>query len=352
MQEKKPTLQDVAEMVGVSTATISRCLSLPHKVKPAVREQIMAAIHTLGYVPHGAARALASRRTRTIGAIVPTVDNAIFAKAIESLQHELTQAGYTLLLANSRYSLEEELRETQTLLSRGVDGLVLVGEEHLPETLEAIRRQEIPTVNLWIYNEHSEHSCIGFDHMKAGRQLASHLVDLSHREYGVISGLLENNDRAAQRLDGMRGFLKEQNIDLADDRVFECRYSVEQGRQALHQLMTQQPAVTAVLCGNDILALGALWGAREMGISVPDQLSVTGFDNLDFALALSPQLTTVNAPSRRMGEQAAVYLLKQIENKDAGIQHIELEAQLIVRESTAVARSSGLLINSLKRTNP
>jgi LacI family transcriptional regulator len=136
----------------------------------------------------------------------------------------------------------------------------------------------------------------------------------------------------------MREFLKEQAIELTDERVIECRYSVEQGRQAMHQLLTEHPDITAVFCGNDILALGALWGARELGISVPDQLSVTGFDNLDFALALSPQLTTVNAPSRRMGEQAAEYLLKQIENKSAEIEHIELEAELIVRESTSLAR--------------
>lgn len=341
MQDKKPTLQDVADKVGVSTATISRCLSDPQKVKPAVREQVMLAIKELGYVPHGAARALASRRTRTIGAIVPTVDNAIFAKAILSLQHELTQAGYTLLLANSSYSLEEEWRETQALLSRGVDGLVLVGEQHLPETLEAIRRQEIPYVNLWVYNPQAQYSCIGFDHIKASRQIASHLFDLQHCEYGVISGMLKHNDRAALRLVGMREFLQEQAIELPDARVIECRYSVEQGRQAMHQLLTEHPEITAVFCGNDILALGALWGARELGISVPDQLSVTGFDNLDFALALSPQLTTVNAPSRRMGEQAAEYLLKQIENKSAEIEHIELEAQLIIRESATLVRSSG-----------
>lgn len=339
MQQKKPTLQDVAQRAEVSTATVSRCLNEPGKVRNEVREKINKAINDLGYVPHGAARALASRRTRTIGAIVPTIDNAIFSEAIQHLQQGLAKANFTLLLTNSSYSLEEELNEVNSLLSRGIDGLVLVGELHHPEVFAAIEREQIPYVNLWTYNPSSKYSCIGFDHIKAGHQLAKHLVDLGHKEIGIVSGFLENNDRAILRLQGMKETIEEAGLSFQEDKIIECRYSVEQGCAATHTLLDRHPEITAINCGNDILALGALAAARERGLDVPKDLSVTGFDNLEMIPYLSPALTTVNSPSKRMGEMAAEYILKQLEADDPSIERIELEAELVVRETTGNVKS-------------
>ena len=338
MQSKKSTLQDVADAAGVSTATVSRCLNQPDKVKPDVREKINNTVRKLGYVPHGAARALASRRTYTIGAVVPTIDNAIFSEAIQYLQQGLSQHNYTLLLAQSGYALKEELREVNSLLGRGIDGLVLVGEEHDPAVLEAIEQQRIPYVNLWSYNPESKHSCIGLDNIKAGRKLAGHLLDLGHQKIGSITAILSDNDRVKSRLYGVRSYLEEQGLQLDDDRVVECRYSGEQGQLALHYLMARHPDITAVICGNDILALGALCGARELGLDVPGDLSVTGFDNLEIISVLSPALTTMNSPSRRMGKHAAEYLIRQIKAEVNSVERIELQSDLIIRETTGPVR--------------
>lgn len=339
MSKKKPTLQDVADTAGVSTATVSRCLNQPDKVREEVRERINQAIQTLGYVPHGAARALASRRSHAIGAIVPTIDNTIFSQAIHHLQLGLTKNNFTLLLANHGYSLDEELREVQTLLTRGIDGIVLVGELHHPEVFEAIERHHIPYVNLWTYNPTSEYSCIGFDHIKAGSQLAQHLLDLGHRHIGIISGIQENNDRAILRLEGMKQALSQANLHIPNESIVECHYSVEQASKALHQLLDQHPEITAVSCGNDILALGALYAARERGLSVPDDLSITGFDNMEMIPFLQPALTTVNSPSRRMGQCAADYMIRQVQQDSIGIERIELSADLIIRETTGAIAS-------------
>ena len=227
--QKKPSLQDVANKANVSTATVSRCLNNPDKVRAEVQEKINQAIDDLGYVPDGAARALASRRTQTIGVIVPTIDNTIFSKAIQYLQTGLTKANYTLLLANNGYSQDEELREVQSLLIRGIDGLVLVGAQHHPDVYKLINRYQIPLVNLWVYNNESEYSCIGFDHIKAGKKIAKHLVDLGHTSFGIISGIRKNNDRAAERLKGVEQQLNSAGLTLTDDRIVECRYTVEQG---------------------------------------------------------------------------------------------------------------------------
>lgn len=337
MQTKSPTIADVAKQAEVSTATVSRCLNQPNMVKPEVRERITKAINELAYVPSGAARALASRRTHTIGAVVPTIDNAIFSEAIQHLQSGLTQANYTLLLANSGYSLDEELREVNSLLSRGIDGIVLVGEMHHPKVYAAIEQQKIPYVNLWTYNPKSKYSCIGFDHIKAGKQLAEHLVSLGHTEVGIISGFQENNDRALLRFQGIQQTLKSKGLEIPESRIIECRYSVEQANASLHQLLDCHPEITAISCGNDVLAIGALSAARERGIKVPEQLSITGFDNMEIIPFLSPALTTVNSPSRRMGAKAAEYILDQIQNKSLIVERVELTAELIIRETTGPA---------------
>ena len=338
MPQRKPTLQDVANAAGVSTATVSRCLNTPDKVSPDLQKKIRQIIEDLGYMPDGAARALASRRSNTIGAVVPTIDNAIFSKAIQYLQQGVANAGYTLLLAQSSYSLDEELREVQALLTRGIDGLVLVGEDHHPAVYAAITQQGIPHVNLWTYNPYSTFSCIGLDNGAAGRNVAKHLANLGHINIGIISGILLNNDRARQRVNGVKGYFKELDVNIPESHSEECRYSAEQGRLAVHKLLKRQPEITAIICGNDILALGALAAARELGLNIPTQLSVTGFDNLEILSAISHALTTVNSPSRRMGTRAAEYILEQINTNTRTVERIELSTDLIVRETTAPAK--------------
>lgn len=333
-QRSKPTLQDVADYAGVSTATVSRCLNQPEKVKAPLQEKIRKAVDELGYVPHGVARALASRRTFIIGAVVPTVDNAIFSEAIQYLQRDLTKAGYTLLLAQSSYSLEEELREVQTLLTQGVEGIVLVGEDHHQGVFDAIEQHKIPLVNLWSYNPKSKYSCIGIDNVKAGQRIAQHLVELNHQKIGVISGILRGNDRAQQRFLGIEQYLVKQGLELSSDHLVECRYSGEQGRLAMHELIARHPETTAVICGNDILALGALCAARELRLSVPDNVSITGFDDIEIIAVISPALTTMNSPSRRMGVQAAEYLIQQIQSDEKSVERCELSTDLIIRETT------------------
>ena len=123
-------------------------------------------------------------------------------------------------------------------------------------------------------------------------------------------------------------------MTLDEDRIVECRYSVENGSKSLHKLLDKNPDITAVICGNDILAIGALHGAQERGLTIPDDLSITGFDNIEILPFLKPSLTTINSPSRRMGEKAADYILQQIKDKTNNVERIELEAKLIIRDTT------------------
>ena len=328
------TIVDVARVAGVSVATVSRALSRPERVRPEMVAKVRAVASRLGYVPHSAARALVSRRSSTIGAVVPTVDNAIFAKAIQSLQFALDDRGYRLLVAFNEYDLARETVQVRAMIEHGVDGLVLVGGAHDDATLALLRSRGVPFVYTWIFDPSGPDPCIGFDNRRAMIRLTNHLADLGHRHFAVVSGITRGNDRAAERLHGVRDALAARGIELPPASVVERPYGIAEGRSALRLLLARRPAPTAIVCGNDVLAFGVLFEALAQGIDVPGALSITGFDDLDLAAQLTPALTTMRVPSAEMGSRAAEFLLSR-SNGDMVPEKVELEAELIVRGTTA-----------------
>jgi LacI family transcriptional regulator len=332
-----PKLSDVAILAGVSTATVSRCLNGPGSVRPALRERVEAAVRRLGYVPHGAARALASQRSKTIGAVVPTFDNAIFASGIQALQRRLSEAGYTLLLACSDYDPANELRQIESLVARGVDGVMLVGEARDPRVYRLLAAKSLPYVNAWIYKAASAHPCVGFDNREAACRLARYIIDIGHTEIAMIAGITVHNDRAAERVAGVRQALAERGLRLAPGRLVESPYNIADGRLALRQVLSAARPPTAVICGNDVLAFGALFEAQRQGIEVPDRLSISGFDDLELASQLDPPLTTMRVPTAEMGRRAAEYLLARLGNRPTQ-ECVALEVGLTVRGTTAPPR--------------
>ena len=331
---KQAKLSDVARLAKVSTATVSRALMLPHKVRPSTLERVQEAVRRLGYVAHGAARALASRRTHTIGAVVPTLDNAIFANTTHSLQKTFDAAGYTLLLACHEFDAAVEVRLTRALIERGIDGLVLLGTSHEPQIYELIAQRQIPYVLTWALDTSGTRPCVGFNNRAAALQLTNHLLELGHREFAMISGVTINNERARDRLEGVRDALAARGIRLGNERVIEKPYSLASGREGLRALMASPNPPTAVMCGNDVLAIGAIAECNTLGIAVPHEVSVTGFDDMEIASLLSPGLTTVHFPTLDLGCLAAAQLLRQLAG-DSAIEQHELPVQLKVRGTTA-----------------
>lgn len=333
-QLQSVTIKDVARKARVSIATVSRALNTPDKVNDEAVARVRAAAQALGYVPYRAARSLVSRHFHAIGAIVPTIDNAIFAKATQALQGELNAHGYTLLLASTEYDPARELAEVQSLIEHGVDGIVLVGAEHPPGVKRLLEAKRIPFINTWIYSPTSAAPCIGFDNRTAMARLTNYLLDLGHRRFAMIAGITRNNDRAAQRVRGVRDALAARGLRLDADRLIECRYAIADGRAALAQLLAARERPTAVICGNDVLAFGALFECLATGVRVPESLSITGFDDLDLASHLLPSLTTMRVPATEMGLRAADYLIARVAG-GAVPDRIELEPSLIVRGTTA-----------------
>ena len=331
---KNVSLGDVAQHAGVSTATVSRVLNNPEKVAAKSLTAVNSSIEALGYIPDGAARALASRHSRIIGAIVPTLDNALFAAGIQSLQRRLRKLDYTLIVASHEYDLAEELNEVKMLLRQGVDALLLVGSRHDPALLQLLAEKGVPYVNCWAWDADSSQPFIGFDNRKAARKIADYLLDLGHVDLAVIAGRTENNDRASDRVLGIKDAIEARNLQLAPEKIIERSYSVKQGREAMRLLLQMDSLATAVLCGNDILAMGAVAECQASGIRIPDEISIAGFDDLDVSSQIKPALTTIHVPSVEMGEDAADYLVAKIRQEPLA-PPVEMETRLMVRETTA-----------------
>lgn len=333
MNKLAPKLSDVARMAGVSLATASRALSASLQVRDDTRVRVRQAAVLLGYVAHGAARALAEQRTRTIGAVIPTLDNAIFAKSVNTLQQSLAQASYALLLAAHEYDPATELELARRLVERGVDGLVLVGTDHDPALYALLEKYQVPYVLTWVLDPQRRHPCIGFDNHAAALQIARYLLELGHTRFAMISGLSAHNDRARDRIAGVRAALQFRNLELRPQDIIERPYSFASGQQAMRELLARRPAPTAVVCVNDVHAIGALLTCQELQVAVPRQVSVTGFDDMDIAAHIPPGLTTMGVPKAQMGEAAAEYLLARLAGKPVRDTTV-LQLRWVVRGST------------------
>lgn len=327
------TLDSVARRAGVSTATVSRVLNQPTKVNPAMREAVHRAIAALNYVPHGAARALASRRTRTIGAIVPTLKNAIFAACLDALQQRINADGFVLLLATSEYSPERESSELRALLERGVDAIMLFGRAHEAAIYASLEAQRIPFVLAYASQPISQWPYVGFDNKRAAMRVTNHLLDLGHRRFGMIAGVTEFNDRAADRVAGVYEALAARGLSLPADLFIEQPYTLVAGRAAMRSFLQHAQRPTAVVCGNDVLALGALAECRAAAVAVPGSVSIVGFDDLEMASYATPPLTTIRVMAGEIGSRAAEYLLGSLAGR-AVPKFVELDIELIVRESS------------------
>lgn len=334
MKPKSIGIRDVARQAQVSTASVSRAINNPESVKPELRARIDAAIGELGYIPDAAARALSSRRTRTIGAIVPTVDNAMFARGIEALQRFLSLQGYLLLLATSGYDPEVEARQAQNMASRGIDGLILRGDVHTEGLRRLLATQRIPFVNVGVYHPDKPYPSVGANNELAAWNACRYLIGLGHREIGMVAAMSAFNDRASARVEGVRRALAEHGLALPPEWLIEVPYHLDDARQAARRLLAQPRRPTAVVCGNDVLAYGVLFEAERNGLQVPRDLSVMGFDDLEWSRHLRPALTTMHLPTDEVWTRAGEYLVRTLSGQPASPHH-EVDALLVVRESTA-----------------
>lgn len=329
------SLADVAALAGVSPGTVSRVLSRPEMISAATRERVQEAVNRLGYVANGAARALAMRKTQTVGALVPRFGGSSFPTLVQALESALAASGYKLLLSAPDHARADDPAIVRTLLERGVDALALLGAEHPAPVFTLLHAHRVPFVMMWA-QQSDQGPCIGFDEREAAALVVDHLADLGHRQIGFIGGRTADNERARRRFRGVIEAVARRGLTLNADALLETEYGFREGFEAMQAVLQRRTPVTAIVCGNDYLAGGALSALDAAGVPVPQQMSVASFNDNDFAPYLHPPLTTVRVPIRAIGEQSAAQLVAQLKG-ETPTRVVLLPVELIIRSSTAAA---------------
>lgn len=334
MNHKKPnsppTLEDVARAAAVSTATISRAINEPAKVATETRVRIEQEIERLGYTPNFGGRVLASARSKTVGAVIPTMANAMFASGLQVFQEVLAESSYNMLVASSGYNTDTELQHIKALVAQGAEGLLLIGASRPKETTHFLNLRSIPYVIGWCYQPDDPRHFAGFDNTKAAFSIAQTVLDKGHRKIAIIAGHAAQNDRSKNRILGATSAIgAQENAKLLS--VVETDYTLDAGGDAFEQVWRQSNKPSAIICGNDVLAAGVIVRAKSQGIKVPEELSVTGFDDISLATVVSPSLTTVRVPQLEMGRTAATLMLELLNSRSP--LSIELPTEIVHRES-------------------
>jgi LacI family transcriptional regulator len=328
------TINEIAREAGVSTATVSRVFNQPKKVKKATLEKVSAVIERHHYVAHGLAGGLASRRSRLLGLVIPTVTNSIYGVSTQAIQQAAQQAGYTVLMGVSEFSEEREAALIHQLISRRVEGLILTGERRASAVYDKIIRNHCPFVITWKMTSSLERPSVSFNNFKAARAAVAHLLALGHRRIGLVCGRTDLNDRALQRKLAFEQTLREANIEPDPELMFERSFEFVEGHAAMRRMLQLDRPPTAVFCANDVQAIGALSECRDAGLDVPGDLSIVGFDDMPIAQYITPKLTTVRVPAEEMGDSAAKRLIAAIET-NAPVLPLELSTDLVIRETSA-----------------
>ncbi|MCC6867603.1 MAG: LacI family DNA-binding transcriptional regulator [Burkholderiales bacterium] len=324
----------MARLAGVSPATVSRALREPHAVSPPMRARIDAAVDRLSYRRNLMAGGLASARSMTIGVIIPSMTNAFFAATIDGMEAGLAGTGYQLLIGNSRYGEDTEERLIASLLAWSPAAIVVTGCRHSRGALRMLLDAKIPVVEMWELSDRPIDTVVGFSQHAAGAAAARHLIDRGATRLGFVGALLGSDYRAGDRRAGFRAAAAAAGFAPPAEAHMAEQATAVGGAKALSQLMDAHPDVDAVLCSNDVMALGAIFEAQRRGWPIPHRLKLCGFGDMDFAAATEPALTTLRPPRRAIGARIAEILRERFEGTQATQTVFDLGFELVVRGST------------------
>ena len=299
---RRVTLSDVAAHAGVSAVTASRALRHPQMVSPDLRARVERAVDALGYIPNQLASALASARTGTIGVLIQSLTNGVFADYLKALHDAFLPAGFQVLVLNSRYIAAEEERAVATLLGQHPEAMILAGVDQSDHARRMLEQSGVPVVQTMELTEDPIDINIGFSQFGAGYAATAHLLELGRRRIGHVSARLD--PRTRRRMDGYRAAMRDAGLE---DHVASSPQpsSVALGAQFFGELIERNPSLEAVFSCNDDLALGVLFECQRRGIRVPEDMAIIGFNDLEVCASAFPSISSVSTPRYTMGERSA-----------------------------------------------
>jgi len=340
VKPKHAGIHDVARAVGVHPSTVSRVLNARtrHLVSPAVAARVAAAARQLGYTPNPVAAGLRTRRSHTIGVLIPDLANPVFPPIVRGIESALTDAGYTAILANTDNEPARARAALERFAARRVDGLVLAAVLRRDPLIARVKALGLPAVLVNRTVESGGLPAVVNDDEAGIAQAVSHLVGLGHAAIGHVAGPQRYSTGAARRA-GFLATVKASGLAARDAPVAAARsYDIGAGTQAARALLDAHPQLTAIVAANDLLALGCYDELARRGLACPRDVSVVGFNDMPFADRFSPPLTTVHIPHRLIGIQAARLLLEAIAHPATRAREVRLAPRLVVRGSTARPR--------------
>jgi LacI family transcriptional regulator len=329
------TIYDVAREANVSMATVSRVVNNNPNVKPQTRKKVFDAIEKLGYRPNAVARGLASKKTTTVGVVIPDISNANFAEVARGIEDIANMYHYNIILCNADKRKEKEIRVINTLLEKQVDGLLFMGGAVSDEHIQAFKTSTVPIVLCATTDERDAYPSVDIDHKAAAKDAVKELLRQGHRRISMISGPLEDPSVGYARFQGYKAAMEEAGLQVEDALVRIGNYRYESGAETAKYFLELDPRPTAIFAANDEMAIGAIHAIQDAGLKVPDDISVIGLDNSRIASMVRPQLTTVAQPMYDIGAVAMRLLTKLMNKETVQNERVILQHELINRHSVA-----------------
>jgi LacI family transcriptional regulator len=329
------TIADVAALAGVSESTVSRALSMSRPVGADVQSRVRAAATELGYSGNSIARALRKQKTDTVGMVVPSILNPFFTTLVDSMENALLAEGKQLFLCDSRQDPALEAHHLRLLIERHVDGIVISPVDSTASTAAiASAARSVPLVQLDRHVDVENTDWVGIDDAEAMKLVLTHLHSTGVRSAAFVTSQLTNSS-TEQRLAGFRIHAAALGIEVDEDWVVLGDYSVDSGDAAAQRLIASARRPEAIVCADDLIAFGVLRACREAGLRVPEDVQVTGFDNIVFSEHVTPSLTSIDQPTARMAAETLRLLALRTKSRDSGGgANVSLKPRLIVRNST------------------
>jgi len=334
---RKPTISDVARWAGISTATVSRALATPEKVTACTRAIVLEAVRKIGYVPNLAARNLRTNKTRTILAVLPDFSNVFFSRILRGISDTLVARGYSLIIADTRNDPAREAQYAEFILAGRVDGILLLNGRSILTRRQG--RAAVPTVSLCERIPNARFPHIETENRESARMMTAYLVSLGHKNIGYVRGPI-TNVLEHERFAGYKDALLHSRLQYNPALITSGDFTLESGEAAAEAYLSKPKLPDAIFACNDEMAMGLIRGLSAAGVTVPCDVSIAGFDDIEFAEAYNPPITTVRQARRQIGERAAELLLQLIDGDLPAEREIKLAAELVIRKSTVSARTS------------
>jgi len=327
------TIREVAETAGVSYATVSHVINNTRLVSQETRQRVLAAMDALNYRPNALARSLRQGKTNTIGLVLPDSANPFFAEISRSIEDETFKKGYSVFLCNTELDTQRELFYVDVLSKKQVDGIIFVAAGDRADSLDFLLERRMPVVMVDRDLPSVEADVVLTDHQLGGYLATRHLLELGHTRIACIAGP-SSITPGAERMIGYRRALEEAGLSYNESLVVRGDYHPQSGLESTHSILKMDPRPTAIFALNDLMALGALRAAAEAGYSVPKDLAIVGYDDLELSHFTNPPLTTIAQPKKEIGVQAVNLLVDRMSQKNRPPSRVVLPPELIVRRST------------------